>query len=131
MAKKAKKRQLDMIINFVVTLLGLAAIVMMFLPNVGINDSDKTFTGLQIAFGYNRKVGNSEVAVFNFSFMNLLTFILAAVGVVSKQFSMSVVWPGISLVSIAVILLMFLLVSLAAPYFICRASTPKQLLGQY
>ena len=51
MAKKAKKRQLDMIINFVVTLLGLAAIVMMFLPNVGINDSDTTYTGLQIAFG--------------------------------------------------------------------------------
>ena len=82
MAKKAKKRQLDMIINFVVTLLGIAAIVMMVLPNVGINDSDKAFTGLQIAFGYNRKVGNSEVALFYFSFMNLLTFILAAVGVV-------------------------------------------------
>jgi hypothetical protein len=43
---------------------------------------------------------------------------------------MSVVWSGISLVSIAVILLMFLLVSLAAPYYISKTSTPKQLLGE-
>ena len=60
-----------------------------------------------------------------------LVLSLAAVSVVSKQFSMSVVWSGISLVSIAVILLMFLLVSLAAPYYISKTSTPKQLLGQY
>lgn len=59
-----------------------------------------------------------------------LVLSLAAVSVVSKQFSMSVVWSGISLVSIAVILLLFLLVSIAAPYYISKTSTPKQLLGE-
>lgn len=81
MAKKAQKKQLDMIINFVVTLLGIAAIVMMFLPNIGIKDTDYTFTGFEIAFGCKRTV-LVEFDAFNFSFMNLLTLILAAVGVV-------------------------------------------------
>lgn len=60
-----------------------------------------------------------------------LVLSFAALSVVSKRFSISVVWSGISLVSIAALLLMFLLVSFAAPYFISKASTPKQLLGQY
>ena len=59
-----------------------------------------------------------------------LTLSLAAVGIFAKHFGMSVVWSGISLVSIAVILLLFLLVSIAAPYYISKTSTPKQLLGE-
>lgn len=75
-------------LSFVAAVLGLAAVVMLFLPAIGIKDTDTTFTGLQITFGYKGK--NSlglEYTVFNFSFMNLLTYILAVVGIVFSVLS--------------------------------------------
>ena len=59
-----------------------------------------------------------------------LTLSLSAVGVFAKHFGMSVVWSAASAVSVAAIIVMFLLVSLAAPFFMIAKSTPKRLLGR-
>lgn len=83
MAKRKKKqKQTSRKVSLIAALLGIAAIAMIFLPNVGIKDSDTTYTGLQIAFGYSEKVLGAKIAIFEFSFMNLLVYILAAAGVV-------------------------------------------------
>lgn len=79
MAKKRKKN--SKIFSGVAILLGLVALVMLFLPNVAIKDTETTYTGLQIAFGLD-KGEVIKVAVFEFSFMNLLVYILAAGGIV-------------------------------------------------
>lgn len=86
MAKRKKSSQLISLITVASCILGLVAVVMMFLPAIGVKDSDKTFTGLQIAFGYATELdlGITKVSttIFNFSFMNLLTYILALAGTV-------------------------------------------------
>ncbi len=85
--KKVNNKQLNMIIAFVAAVLGIAAICMMFLPAIGFTDNDATYTGAQVAFGYKKTtsiplIGDVTTTYFNFSFMNLLTYILALVGVV-------------------------------------------------
>lgn len=69
--------------------LAAVAFIMLFLPVIGIKDTDTTYTGLNVAFGYSTKVILAEVKVLEFSFMNLLTYILvvaAAVLAVLKLF---------------------------------------------
>lgn len=88
MAKKKANKQINAIVAFVAAVLGVAAICMMFLPAIGIKDTDTTYTGMQVAFGYTEVtklpiVGTEiKATYFNFSFMNLLTYLLALVGVV-------------------------------------------------
>ena len=74
-------------LSFVAAVLGLAAVVMLFLPAIGIKDTDTTYTGLQITFGYKDSLLGFEYTVFDFSFMNLLTYILAVVGIVFSVLS--------------------------------------------
>ena len=74
-------------LSFVAAVLGLAAVVMLFLPAIGIKDTDTTYTGLQITFGYKESLLGFEYTVFDFSFMNLLTYILAVVGIVFSVLS--------------------------------------------
>ncbi len=61
--------------------LAIAAFCMLFLPAVGIKDSDTTYSGMNVTFGYSVKV-LLEVKVFEFSFMNLLTYIFAVAAAV-------------------------------------------------
>ena len=76
MAKKKANKQINAIVAFVAAVLGVAAICMMFLPAIGIKDTDTEVTKLPI-------VGTEiKATYFNFSFMNLLTYLLALVGVV-------------------------------------------------
>ena len=49
MAKR--KSSLGKPLSFVAAVLGLVAVVMLFLPAIGIKDKDTTYTGLQITFG--------------------------------------------------------------------------------
>ena len=74
-------------LSFVAAVLGLVAVVMLFLPAIGIKDTDTTYTGLQITFGYKESLLGFEYTVFDFSFMNLLTYILAVVGIVFSVLS--------------------------------------------
>ncbi len=85
MAKR--KSSLGKPLSFVAAVLGLAAVVMLFLPAIGIKDTDTTYTGLQITFGYKESLLGFEYTVFDFSFMNLLTYILAVVGIVFSVLS--------------------------------------------
>lgn len=78
MAKRKNKKQTSRMISLIATLLGIVAIAMIFLPNVANKVTDATYTGLQIAFGYSKK----SVTIFEFSFLNLLVYLLAAAGVV-------------------------------------------------
>ncbi len=82
MAKK-KKSNLGPIFPALSVLLGLVAVVMLFLPAVAVKNTDTTYTGLQITFGYSVAVpvvGDFEI--FKFSFMNLLPYILVVGGIV-------------------------------------------------
>lgn len=69
----------------IAALLGVVAIVMLFLPAVVLSE-DVSYNGWQVMFGYTEtnKVFGSEMKteVLAFSFMNLLSLILVAVGVV-------------------------------------------------
>lgn len=82
MAKRKNKKQTSRMISLIATLLGIVASAMIFLPNVAIKDTETTYTGLQIAFGYSEDLLGAKIAVFEFSFMNLLVYLLAAAGVV-------------------------------------------------
>lgn len=78
----AKKMKMSSILTAVAALLGIVAFIMLFLPAIGVKDADTTYKGLDIVFGYKGKVLTVEYTVFNFSFMNLLTYILVLAGVV-------------------------------------------------
>jgi hypothetical protein len=85
--KKSKNNNVAKYTTFISVLLGIVAVVMMFLPAISITDSEASYTGLQLAFGYSEtpiKIGSysATIVYFNFSFMNLLTYILVILGVV-------------------------------------------------
>lgn len=83
MAKKKSKANVGQILTLVAILLGIVAVVMMFVSAIGVKDSDVTYTGLQVAFGFKETIILlGETDIFHFSFMNLLTYVLATVGVI-------------------------------------------------
>lgn len=83
---KRKGTNLTQIVTAAAVLLGIVAIAMIFVPTIGIKDSDTTYNGLRIAFGYSESstiLGSTiTTTYFKFSFMNLLTYILALAGTV-------------------------------------------------
>ena len=60
----------------------LAAFVMLFLPAIAQKNSDATYSGMQVTFGYSAKVGALSLRYFEFSFMNFLTYIFVAASLV-------------------------------------------------
>jgi len=86
--KKILNKELKGILSIAGIILGLVAIVMMFLPAIGIKDSETTYTGLQLAFGYKETTQILGTVIhFEFSFMNLLTYLLLIGGVVFSVLS--------------------------------------------
>lgn len=81
MAKK--KIDLGMIATLCAAVLGVVAIIMLALPAVKVIDSETAYKGTEIVFGLKKtELIVGEVVYFEFSFMNLLTYLLAIVGVV-------------------------------------------------
>ena len=85
MAKKAKS--LNKLIALVGALLAIVAVVMVFLPQIAAVNSDTTYNGLAIAFG--KELSSVDGGDFfkgsttiNFSFPNLLAYILVVAGLV-------------------------------------------------
>ncbi|MBD5632099.1 MAG: hypothetical protein HDP34_02570 [Clostridia bacterium] len=83
MAKSKSKISLGKIVACVAAVLGLAAIIMLFVPQLSYKsvtglDKGDSLNGLKITFGYKEK----DVAILNFSVGNFLTYVLALVGVV-------------------------------------------------
>lgn len=87
MAKKYRTNKIDAMLTFIAVLLGVVSLVMLFVPNILIKDSETSYTGFQIVFGYVHSYKNFmnqtvSTQVLTFSFMNLLTYVLVAVGIV-------------------------------------------------
>ena len=93
MAKKKSGFNLGKILYLIAAVLGVVSIVMMFVDTVKIPDTDlgvlgtvegEGYSGMKIAFGYKE----DDVAVFGFSFMALLPYLLALAGVVLSAVNM-------------------------------------------
>lgn len=82
MAKKKNKNSAAKSAPMLAALLGIISIIMIFLPAIAIKDTDTTYSGLQVAFGYTEDTVLGDIVHLEFSFMNLLTYILAIVGTV-------------------------------------------------
>ncbi len=90
MAIKNKILKVRKYFDLIAIVFGVVAIVMMFLPAVVFKagtDVETSFTGIQVIFGYTsvKDLGwgySSSTEIFKFSFMNLLTYILFAGGVI-------------------------------------------------
>lgn len=84
MVKRKKNKTVMLAISAVAVILGIVAIVMMFVPSVGVKDTDTTYKGIDVTFGYQGTVPliNTKYTVFEFSIMNLISYILVAGGVV-------------------------------------------------
>lgn len=85
MAVKQKIVAMRKWFDLAAVVLAVVAIIMMFVPAITIYEGtnlEKTFSGLQVIFGYVEKGNYTEFAWFDFSFMNLLTYILFIAGVV-------------------------------------------------
>ena len=66
--------------------LGVVAIVMLFLPAIVVGDTEITYSGFSAIFGYTATeetfLGDVSTKVLNFSFMNFVTFLLVVAAVV-------------------------------------------------
>lgn len=94
MAKKRKKSTLGLVFSAGAVLFAIAAVCMMFLNAVELVSGDSVlqqFSGLEIAFGTEHKfvIGEGtllettlKLQLFEFSFMNLLPYLLALAGAV-------------------------------------------------
>ena len=87
--KKLKKEQINlinMIVACAAALFGIVAIVMMFVTSMKIDNTQLTFTGAQLTFGYSNVEaafgGTVTTPLLKFSFMNLLTYLLVIAGIV-------------------------------------------------
>ncbi|MBO5223796.1 MAG: hypothetical protein J6C23_04720 [Clostridia bacterium] len=89
MAIKEKIVKARKYFDIIAAVLGVVAIIMMFIPAVVYKagtEAEKVYTGLQVIFGYSETTKAGMISVttnhFAFSFMNLLTYVLFLGGVV-------------------------------------------------
>lgn len=80
----AKKMKISSLLTALAAILGVVAIIMLFVPAIGLKDADGTYKGMNVVFGLKEKlpVIGTEYTVLNFSFMNLLTYLLVLAGTV-------------------------------------------------
>lgn len=126
MAKKSKAKQsTGNLFTLIALLLSIASLIMLFLPAINVINSETTFKGSQVVFGYEEvtKVLGSTIttSILDFSFMNLLTYILVVVGTV--LLIVNILGKGndltdlISIVALLVAgILFFLTVNFTMPY---------------
>lgn len=87
MAKKKSGFSLSKILYLIAVVLGIAAVVMMFVDTIKMPDTNlgmlgtvegEGYSGMKVAFGYKE----DDVAIFEFSIMGLLPYLLSIGGVV-------------------------------------------------
>ena len=85
--KSKKAKSLNKLISLVGALPAIVAVVMVFLPQIAAVNGDTTFNGIAIAFG--KKLSSVDGGSFfkssttiNFSFLNLLAYVLVVLGLV-------------------------------------------------
>lgn len=77
MAKMTRKaRSINKFLSLISAVLAIVAVVMIFLPQI--TDGNTTYNGLVIAFG--KEEGGVFKYKVNFSFLNLLTYLLVVIG---------------------------------------------------
>lgn len=83
--KKKSKGLLGTVIALAAIVLGIVSLCMLFAPCVGVKDTETTYTGAQLMFGYTKKLdvlgSTVETELFKFS-ANFVTFVLLIVGIV-------------------------------------------------
>lgn len=90
----AKKNSVTKYAGFAAILLALASIAFMFAPAIvyGSGDDPTTYTAFQAMFGYTETVSKGGLsytkAMLDFSFMNLLSLILLAAGIIFSVLKM-------------------------------------------
>lgn len=78
MAKKSRKaKSVNKFLMLIGAALAVVAVVMIFLPQV--TDGNTTYNGWEIAFG-GKEVGDIFKYTINFSFLNLLAYLLVIIG---------------------------------------------------
>ena len=82
------KLGLGKILMGVAALLGIVAIVMMFAPHLSEAEGKITYSGMDVTFGHSETQLGITLKIFNFSFINLLAYILVLVGVVFTVLAM-------------------------------------------
>lgn len=88
MAKKKKfKLDLGTILIGASVLLAIVAICLLAAPAATIKDTEITYSCANLVFGYTEKGSFSSIDIFDFSFMNLLPYILLLVGIVLSVLS--------------------------------------------
>lgn len=84
MAKK-KANGITKMLPLVAVVLGVISIIMMFLPAIGIKDTEITYSGFQTAFGYTKTdktiLATVSVKYFNFSILLVVGFALSIASV--------------------------------------------------
>ena len=88
----AKKMKISSLLTALAAILGVVAIIMLFVPAIGWKNLDGTFKGMDVVFGCKGK--GTEISTLNFSFMNLLTYILVLAGTVLSLLNVLVKKPS-------------------------------------
>lgn len=82
MVRRKKNKNVALAVSAIAVLLGVVAIVMMFVPSIGEKTLDWSFTGMEATFGCEKNILGLSGTVLEFSTMNLISYILVAGGVV-------------------------------------------------
>lgn len=75
------KKRLNTIVYAVAALLAVIAFLMLFAPAVSVDNGERSFKCLDIAFGKKEEIMGFEIQYFGFSFMYFLPFLLTAAGI--------------------------------------------------
>ena len=129
--KKGKKSSLTsvgVLTAMASALLAVVAICMMFVPAATVNDTNMTYTGLQLTFGYREDTLLGTVTVLNFSFLNFLPYLLALAGIAFSVLTalgkLGKIAPIIATVCyLAAGVLFFLVITMCVPNSCCHLYT--------
>ncbi len=81
MAKKKNSKN-NTLISALSVILGIVAIAMIFAPSIAIKNTEQTYSGLQIVFGFTESTFLGKIEHFSFSFMNLITYLAVVMGII-------------------------------------------------
>ena len=126
--KSKKAKSLNKLISLVGALLAIVAVVMVFLPQIAAVNGDTTYNGIAIAFG--KELSSVDGGSFfkgsttiNFSFLNLLAYVLVVLGLVINVLQLVGIAKGKLMSLIAALALVAAVFALSEPgliIFSCR-----------
>lgn len=82
MAKKKSNKSTLKTLSMLSVIFGIVAVATIVLPAIFVKETDTSYTGLQLAFGYTKEIIGVTTTVFSFSIMNVLAYALVLAGVI-------------------------------------------------